>query len=767
MGSGAFLVETCRQLGDELIKAWHVHNQVPKLPPDEDEVLHARRVIAQRWLYGVDKNPMAVDLAKLSLWLATLAKDHPFTFLDHALRPGDSLVGLTQEQIAGFHWAPKKQRDLFRKQIEDKMKHVTKFRQEILAARDDVFYEYLRSRLEHADEQLALARLAGNVVISAYFFGDNDRKRQARLDELEVKMAAYLSPQGKMEDRQPLAQAEATLLGGERPIQPFHWWIEFPEVFLRDSGGFDAIVGNPPFMGGTKISSAYGDAYRDWLLSTHSGAHGNADLVAHFFRRAYNLLRSSGAFGLIATNTIAQGDTRSTGLRWICTAGGTIYAAKRRMKWPGQAAVVVSVVHVWNGRLVGPYRLDWTDRDPGKKVPLISAYLFHVGGNENPATLKANSNKSFLRSKIYGQGFIFDDSAADGLTSPIAEMNRLVAKDRRNAVIIFPYIGGEEVNDSPTHAHHRYVINFGEMTEDEARQWPELLKLVEERVKPERMKLADNSSSIPRKRKWWLWGRYTPGLFSAIRELPQVLVQSHVSPHLELAFLPGSWVYSHKLVVFPLPTLASFSVLQSRVHDRWAWFFSSTMKDDLNYSPSDCFETFPFPMGYDTLVQLESIGREYYDFRAALMVRNNEGLTKTYNRFHDPSEMSPDIIKLRELHAAMDQAVIDAYGWTDLKPTCEFLLDYEDEEDDVGVQPLGCSGQAEAWTPTRRKKPWRYRWPDDLRDEVLARLLALNQDRAQQEALAGKAAEAKTKPATRKRSPRKGKASDDDRPLLK
>ena len=83
MGSGAFLVEACRQLGDALVKAWHVHDCVPSIPPDEDEVLHARRIVAQRCLYGVDKNPMAVDLAKLSLWLATLAKDHPFTFLDH------------------------------------------------------------------------------------------------------------------------------------------------------------------------------------------------------------------------------------------------------------------------------------------------------------------------------------------------------------------------------------------------------------------------------------------------------------------------------------------------------------------------------------------------------------------------------------------------------------------------------------------------------------------------------------------------------------
>ena len=158
---------------------------------------------------------------------------------------------------------------------------------------------------------------------------------------------------------------------------------------------------------------------------------------------------------------------------------------------------------------------------------------------------------------------------------------------------------------------------------------------------------------------------------------------------------------------------------------------SSSMKDDLRYTPSDCFETFPFPENFETNPALEAVGQAYYEFRAALMVRNNEGLTKTYNRFHDPDERSPDILKLRELHAAMDRAVLDAYGWTDLQPTCEFLLDYEEDED-----------EDETGGGRRRKKPWRYRWPDDFRDEVLARLLELNRQRAEQERLSGAADEA-------------------------
>src|SRR5437868_12699044 len=168
------------------------------------------------------------------------------------------------------------------------------------------------------------------------------------------------------------------------------------------------------------------------------------------------------------------------------------------------------------------------------------------------------------------------------------------------------------------------------------------------------------------------------------------------------------------------------------------------MKDDLRYTPSDCFETFPFPEGFETQPRLEAAGKEYYEFRAALMIRNNEGLTKTYNRFHDPDERSPEILQLRELHAAMDRAVLDAYGWTDLKPTCEFLLDYEEDDEDE-----------EETGGRRRKKPWRYRWPDAFRDEVLARLLELNRQRAEQERLSGAAAEVKAKTKAPKRTSRK------------
>ena len=145
------------------------------------------------------------------------------------------------------------------------------------------------------------------------------------------------------------------------------------------------------------------------------------------------------------------------------------------------------------------------------------------------------------------------------------------------------------------------------------------------------------------------------------------------------------------------------------------------MKDDLRYTPSDCFETFPFSEGWETDPALEAAGKAYYDFRAAMMIENDEGMTKTYNRFHDPDERAPQIAMLRELHTAMDRAVLDAYGWCEIATECEFLLDYDINEEEWG----------------RKKKPWRYRWPDEVHDEVLARLLALNAERGRAERLAG------------------------------
>jgi hypothetical protein len=279
--------------------------------------------------------------------------------------------------------------------------------------------------------------------------------------------------------------------------------------------------------------------------------------------------------------------------------------------------------------------------------------------------------------------------------------------------------------------------------------------LVRKKVKPERDGLNDNPNNVRLKREWWSYHADRADFYEKLRQVGSVLVGSRVSAHLAFAFQPSDRIYGESLNLFLIHTHFGFAVIQSRVHEIWARFFSSSLEDRLRYSPSDCFETFPFPENFETDAKLEAVGKEYYEFRAALMVKNNEGLTKTYNRFHDPNETSPDIQKLRELHAAMDRAVLDAYGWKELKPTCEFLLDYEEDEDNGEPGAPATGGR-------QKKKPWRYRWPDEFRDEVLARLLELNKQRAEEERLAGVAAEGKGK-KVRKRKGRKKPTSEGEK----
>ena len=193
---------------------------------------------------------------------------------------------------------------------------------------------------------------------------------------------------------------------------------------------------------------------------------------------------------------------------------------------------------------------------------------------------------------------------------------------------------------------------------------------------------------------------------------------SRVGQHGSATFLSDDMVYSDSLIVFPLDTRAAFCALQSRPHQIWARFFGSTLEDRLRYTPSDVFETFPFPVGWTTDPSLEAAGEAYYSFRADLMVNNNEGLTKTYNRFHDPDDRDPAIAQLRELHAKMDGAVLAAYGWSDLPEVCEF----------VPVNEVAGESQSAG-----RGKRYRYRWPDSMGNEVLARLVELNAERAEEE----------------------------------
>lgn len=754
MGSGAFLVETCRALGEQLEAAWARH---PHLLPDEartDPQVFARREVAKRCLYGVDKNHMATDLAKLALWLVTLAKDEDFSFLDHALKTGDSLVGLNFDQLAEFDWQTDGTYPGFTQSFRKKVDEARGDRQRIRSAPDNVTFEQQKQRLDEADRDIAEIRLGGDAVIAAFFSEAKAKARRQVIDDFKIQFGL----DGGQDVARHLRQG---LLSGEHPITPFHWEIEFPEVFAGNNPGFDSMVGNPPFAGKNTIANGSREGFLDWLKIISPGAHGNADLSAHFFRRAFSLLRDGGTMGLIATNTIGQGDTRESGLRYLLQEkNGVIYNARRRVKWPGEAAVVVSTVHIGKGPVA--HKEATLDDRP---VNRISAFLREGELDDTPDVLEKNDGIAFIGVYVLGTGFAFDDeNAAKGKATTLTERDRLVAKDPRNAERIKPYLGGSEVNSHPKHMPHRYVIDFedfplrrdedlkswqnaseleqremlrtgivpNDYPEPVAADWPDLLEIIERLVKPERDKIKDEIG----KRIWWRFLRSRPELHTKIKDVDFAIVRSLTSSHFScFARVPKSQTFDQTLVVWASSKFSDIGELASSVHEIWSNLMGSSLEDRSRYTPSDCFQTYPFLRApYSTLkIQAD----KYYALRTQMVNESGLGLTKMYNRFHNPLDRKPDISELRRHHAQMDDAVLRAYGWDD-------LADLAQDTSENGASPRFLHRTDEPEFAYQK----RYHWPAWFRDKVLARLLELNRTRAAEEAQEAKgASDAKMKPS--------------------
>jgi hypothetical protein len=735
MGSGAFLVAACRFLADQVVAAWTREGRMEAVASaTEDVVTQARRLVAQRCLYGVDKNPFAVSLAKLSLWLVTLAKDEPFTFVDHALRHGDSLVGLSLDQIRAFGWQPEKQQfDLVSKEIDAAIEEALALRIRILELAREHGSAITREKerlLWDAEDALDRVRVIADLVVGAFFAADSDKARQAERNRRLDLVTNWLRDGGPVPaELRDLCDELRRDSSSRKAVPPFHWMVEYPEVFyggrpdpldedhVNRAAWMDAFVGNPPFLGGRMISGTFGDCYSQWLEFTHSASK-NADLCAHFFRRAEFLLGQHGTIGLIATNTISQGDTRNTGLQSIVKGGSSIYDAVRTMKWPGDANVSVSVVHLAKGHLATISGL--RRRLDGLEVDVVNSRLRAKIERPDPHPLAENTGLSYQGSIVLGMGFTLSPEERDAL----------IARNKRNAERISPYLGGEEVNASPSQDFDRYVINFGDIPLEEAERWPDLVAIIRERVKPEREKVKREAL----RKYWWHYADKRPGLYSALKGRKRCLVTARTSKHLVFSWQPCDRVFSENLVVVAVDDWSRFCPLQSRVHRTWVGLTSSTLEDRQGYRTSDCFDTFPFPAA-ETLAStgdLGAIGARLYETRARLMVERNQGLTTTYNQLKDPACDDPEILALRRLHGDLDRAVLAAYRWSD-----------------IPVPPFE--------TPTT---PAARTAQESFEDEIIDRLFALNADRAEKEKLQGAGTKVKDPKAKKAKGGPKNNVAD-------
>lgn len=693
MGSGAFLVESCRQLSEILVNSWAFHRPDIRneIPPDEDELLYARRMIAQRCLYGVDKNPMAVNLAKLSLWLVTFAKQHEFTFLDHCLKFGDSLIGLTNQQVLNLDFRTSSQMRIQQQILYERLNTVRALRKSISDSKDNCNNDELISLNQKVDDVLLDLISAGNIVVYSHIAGETETERKRILLDLQIRAENWLASKLPISAAKSFKTEFSEL---KKHLSPFHWGLEFPEVFEKKNPGFDLFVGNPPFLGGRDITNVIGKYYNSLLSDFYENELTSADLSSYFFRRAFELLNEGGALGFIATNTISQGTTLSNGLEKVVSAGGLIYCAVTDMEWPGVAGVTVSVLHLV--KKIKHESLILTLN--GDKKSSISARLQDEVVLSEPKKILSNSNKCFVGATINGDGFLLTPE----------EKNDLIERDPVSSEVIRPYLTGEDLNDSGPIKNKSFVINFGEMSESEARKYRLCFDRVERLVKPIRLEITCRRDV---REKWWLLQRRTPDLDSAVAGLEFFLARSRVSGYHSITFLKPGYFLSDQVIVFAFDSFFHFGILQSMFHESWCWKYSSTMGKALRYTVKACFLNFPFPETLPTSkegLEVSSVAKELYEFRSTLMAELDLGLTKVYSLYHSPTENRPQFEKLRLLHAALDESVAKAYGWSDINMSHAFI---------------DLTGGDEARS---KKRQYRYKWPVDVENKILSKLLKLN-----------------------------------------
>ncbi|WP_326602819.1 Eco57I restriction-modification methylase domain-containing protein [Streptomyces sp. NBC_01800] len=725
VGSAAFLVAACRYLGDRLIEAWENEGRtdamtyragravdaVTAADAEQDPVVvESRRQIIEHCLYGVDINPMAVEMAKLSLWLVSMDPTRPFTFLDDRLVTGDSLLGVhNMEQLQSVHLKPRRQYDVLAQQTRQLVDQLTEERLAITAIKgvDLPALQRKRAGLADVNRHSRRLRLVGDLITGAalatcaagrvewYAADGGDRVKD--LFSQAAWIVEKIVADGVEDDSEVVREARATAeewLAAEPPTgglerRPMHWPLVFPEVFSR-GGGFDAIVGNPPFLGGQKLTGAMGEAYREYMVDFIAGGkRGSADLVAYFELRVHGLLGRGGQSGLIATNTLAQGDSREVGLDQLESSGVHIRRAIKSAPWPSNSAVL-------------EYCAVWTSKAPKNEgVAYFLGKIVVPNGistSLNPATresswanpLKRNELMSFQGVNILGLGF----------TLPEAEARAWISEDGRYAEVLFPYLNGQNINNHPKNGTDRWVVNFRDWSISKAQEYPLAFERVWRDVKPER----DTNSRKARRERWWQYAERAPGLDRAIARLDRCMVITRVSKVVMPVMVPTGPVFSEATIVFASDDLALFAFLSSAPHYWWALDRASTMKGDLRYTPTDVFETLVRP---PLTPRLRAAGTHLDAYRRDLMLARNMGLTATYNLVHNPECQDEDIVQLRHIHEEIDRATVEAYGWYDLlddsgqtsyaDPTHEtFPLDHGFHETDQGARyTIGLLARAE------------------------------------------------------------------------
>ncbi len=408
----------------------------------------------------------------------------------------------------------------------------------------------------------------------------------------------------------------------------FNKWIEA-----------DIIIGNPPFLGGKYLRVERGDEYAEKVYDRFPDVKGQVDFCTHWFRLAHE--NRAKHCGLVATNSVSQGQSRKASLEYICERDGIITSAISTQVWSGEAKVHVSIVNWVKNRKDLPKKLFLDDVE----VKSISSSLTNESIDVTKAEkIEENKKKSFQSCELSGKGFIISEEIAKSW----------IKANKANLEVLKPMLDGLALV-TPNYKLE-WVIDFNKMSLEEASKFQLPFNHVKEFVKPERL----NNKEKSRREKWWLFGRSRTAMRTAMIGLKSYLCLPKVAKYtcfqkVDIGILP-----CEANMVVTSDDYFIQGVLNSQIHMDWVISQSSTLKSDIRYTNTTCFETFPFPnYAKESLKEsVRSIMSELESFRKKECMERDITITDFYNNFiHEPAS------KLYKLHQALDKSVIKCYGW--------------------------------------------------------------------------------------------------------
>jgi hypothetical protein len=458
------------------------------------------------------------------------------------------------------------------------------------------------------------------------------------------------------------------------PLDTLDQNVVCTDALFTDWVKADAIIGNPPFLGGNRIRLELGDDYAKKVFEKFSSVKSQVDFCSYWFRLANDTVEKNGRAGLVATNTISQGNSRVSSLDYIVQNGGFIHDAVSTQSWSGEAAVYVSIV---NWSYIKPDKL-YLDN---QIVSSINSSLSQLISVCDAARLKANLNACFEGTKPNAKGFVITEN----------QSLDWIKADPKNANVVKPFLDAGDLAKSPNGYPSRWVIDFSNLPIEEASEYLLPFEHTKKFVKPER---ENNREEILRE-KWWRFKRTHEALRSAIAPLN---IYFSVPAHSKwFIFLPcdSTWLPNNSTKVVASNDFYILGILTSKVHRQWVETQSSSLGETTRYTHNTCFETFPFPQldpntstkAKQTIEKIRAAMQELHQYRSQQMESKQWGITKLYNEyFHEPAS------QLYKLHAKLDKIVMQAYGFSENDDILSKLLELNMQLGDREKQGLPVIG---------------------------------------------------------------------------